>query len=67
MICQGMEGPDVLALQAILVARGFTVVTVNGYFDDSTDKAVRRFQEAERLAVDGIAGPKTWARLLARE
>ncbi len=31
------------------------------------DKAVRRFQEAERLDVDGIAGPKTWARLLARD
>ena len=67
MICQGMEGPDVLALQALLTARGFTVTVVNGVFDDSTDKAVRRFQEAERLAVDGIAGPKTWARLLARE
>lgn len=67
MICEGMEGPDVLALQALLTARGFTVTVVNGVFDDSTDKATRRFQEAERLDVDGIAGPKTWARLLARE
>ena len=67
MICKGMEGPDVLALQAILTARGYTVTVVNGVFDDGTDKATRRFQEAERLDVDGIAGPKTWARILARE
>ena len=38
-----------------------------GMTQAGADKAVRRFQEAERLAVDGIAGPKTWARLLARE
>lgn len=67
MICKGMEGPDVLALQALLTARGYTVTVVNGVFDDGTDKATRRFQEAERLDVDGIAGPKTWARILARE
>ena len=60
MICKGMSGSDVIVLQAILVARGYTVNAVNGVFDDSTDKAVRKFQKHEGLAVDGICGPKTW-------
>lgn len=67
MLCQGMEGTDVLALQALLAARGYTVAAINGVFDASTDKAVRRFQADNGLAVDGIAGPKTWAKILARD
>lgn len=64
MICKGMSGPDVIVLQAILAARGYSVNAINGVFDDSTDKAVREFQADNGLAVDGIAGPKTWAKIL---
>lgn len=67
VLCKGMHGTDVMVLQAILAARGFTVSAIDGIFGPSTDKALRRFQAAEQLAVDGIAGPKTWARLLARD
>jgi hypothetical protein len=66
MICKGMNGADVTVLQALLVARGYTVNATNGVFDDSTDKACRRFQSAAGIAVDGIAGPNTWTAILRR-
>lgn len=66
MICKGMDGADVTVLQALLVARGYTVTAVNGIFDESTDKATRRFQSDSGLAVDGIAGPNTWTAILRR-
>lgn len=66
MLCKGMNGADVTVLQALLVARGYGVNAVNGVFDDSTDKATRRFQSDSGLAVDGIAGPNTWTAILRR-
>ena len=61
MLCKGMHGPDVIVLQAVLAARGYTVSAIDGVFGDSTDMACRRFQTDNGLVVDGIAGPKTWA------
>lgn len=66
MIYKGMDGADVTVLQALLVARGYGVNAVNGVFDDSTDKATRRFQSDSGLAIDGIAGPNTWTAILRR-
>ena len=60
MICRGMNGADVMVLQALLVARGYTVTAVNGIFDESTDKAVRKYQEDHGLVQDGIAGNDTF-------
>jgi hypothetical protein len=37
---------------------------VDGDFGGGTESAVRSFQNRERLRVDGIVGPITWARLL---
>ncbi len=65
MICKGMNGADVMVLQALLVANGYTVNAVNGVFDESTDKATRRFQEDKHLTVDGVAGNNTWSAILA--
>jgi peptidoglycan hydrolase-like protein with peptidoglycan-binding domain len=65
MICKGMDGPDVAALQALLTAHGYTVRTISGVFDEATEAAVRKYQTEHGLDVDGIVGPKTWASLLA--
>lgn len=66
MIDRNMSGADVTVLQAILVARGYTVNATNGVFDESTDKAVRRFQSDSGLAADGVVGPLTWTAILRR-
>lgn len=61
VICNGMNGADVEALQALLRAHGYTLSGSAGVFGVSTDKAVRKFQQDRGLAVDGICGPMTWA------
>ena len=60
MLCKGMNGADVTVLQALLVAHGYGMTAVNGVFSDSTDKAVRKYQQDHGLAVDGIAGNDTF-------
>lgn len=63
MICVGMNGADVSVLQALLKAHGYTLSGTAGVFGDSTDKALRKFQFAHALDVDGICGPKTWTEI----
>ena len=36
---------------------------IDGIFGDCTDQAVRGFQKAKGLEVDGIVGPDTWKAL----
>ena len=55
----GQRGWDVAALQFLLHERGFEPRGFDGGFGPNTQNAVRRFQAAARLAVDGIAGPMT--------
>lgn len=55
---EGSGGMSVGFLQAILDA------TVDGDFGPKTDAAVRAFQKAHSLVVDGCVGKKTWAALL---
>ena len=38
-------------------------LTVNGTFDQETDRAVRAFQQTFGLAVDGIVGRQTWQKM----
>ena len=56
------EGPFVAILQHLLRARGFGP-EVDGVFGVVTEKAVRRFQGNQGIAVDGVVGPVTWSRL----
>lgn len=55
----GSTGPDVSALQRRLTELGFFSAAVDGWYGSQTESAVRRFQLARRLTVDGIAGPRT--------
>ncbi|HEY6740135.1 MAG TPA: penicillin-insensitive murein endopeptidase [Actinopolymorphaceae bacterium] len=58
----GNRGVDVLAIQYLLRAAGHDAPT-DGVFGASTDAAVRAFQQAKGLGVDGIVGPNTWGAL----
>jgi len=57
-------GSRVRALQqALNRALGGGTVEVDGSFGPQTDAAVREFQKARGLSVDGIVGPATWTAL----
>jgi len=58
------RGEQVKRLQAALAGKGFGPGPVDGEFGPRTERAVREFQRAEGLEVDGIVGPQTWAALL---
>lgn len=62
----GSQGEDVKVLQRILLAYGLDLGSygVDGKFGRLTLRAVRAFQKAQGLAVDGIVGKYTWERLL---
>jgi hypothetical protein len=55
----GATGPCVVGLQTALTAAR-TPVAADGTFGPATDGAVRGFQAASGLLVDGKAGPRTW-------
>ncbi len=59
-----MSGDDVIAVQRALNAAGFSPGKVNGSYGPKTSSAVKRYQEANGLAVDGIVDYKTWAKLI---
>lgn len=58
---RGSKNGSVMVLQELLNSKGYNCGTVDGIFGEKTDKAVRAFQKANKLVVDGIVGPKTWA------
>lgn len=59
----GASGDAVRRLQQALSRAGFDPGTIDGAFGARTDAAVRAFQGALGLTVDGIVGPATWAAL----
>lgn len=54
----GDQGEKVKSIQKSLAAAGFTTDT-DGIFNESTAEAVREFQQAQGLRVDGIVGEET--------
>ena len=64
---KGMEGVQVKGLQTMLKEYGYYTATVDGKFLDKTELAVKAFQRAEGLDVDGIVGKATWSRLAGLE
>jgi peptidoglycan hydrolase-like protein with peptidoglycan-binding domain len=63
-LARGRIGWDVSVLQFLLTQRGFAPRHLNGNFGRGTERAVRRFQRAYGLGVDGIAGAATQRALL---
>lgn len=63
---KGSKGAQVKTVQRILKALGYDLGSygVDGDFGTMTDKAVKAFQKAEKLEVDGIVGINTWTKLL---
>jgi len=59
----GSTGPDVKLLQSILNRIGYNAGAVDGTFGPATRRALTAFQSAFGLAIDGVAGPQTWAAL----
>ena len=63
-LVEGDTGPAVQTLQTRLNVWG-AKLTVDGNFGAATLAAVKAFQAAHHLTVDGVVGPQTWAALLA--
>ena len=62
MLAYGMAGPDVVALQGLLIAHDYAA-GITGTFDNATKIKVMAFQAEHGLIGDGIVGPLTWAAL----
>jgi peptidoglycan hydrolase-like protein with peptidoglycan-binding domain len=56
-------GPFVIELQTRLNDAGF-IIPVDGVYSKKTEDAVKAFQSDRGLTVDGLVGPKTWAKLV---
>jgi len=57
------RGTDVHMFEEMLSKQGYKIKITN-YFGLDTHKAVLDFQKKFDLVVDGIAGPKTWSKLI---
>ena len=66
-LSKGDTGKMVKLAQALLEANGCTVgwYGIDGDFGAGTDQAVRNFQIAHGLGVDGIIGKQTWKALVS--
>lgn len=65
LIRRGDEGGRVADVQHRLVLAGFPIPEAeHGSFGDGTENAVRTFQQARGLIVDGIVGVNTWRDLV---
>jgi len=57
------RGSEVYILEEILVDLGYDVY-ISNYFGKDTHLAVMEFQKNNSLIIDGIVGPKSWAKLI---
>lgn len=66
-VCEGNMGKSVRLLQAILMSQGYSCgpCGADGDFGPATAQAVRKYQLAKGLDVDGIVGVQTWNKLLS--
>ena len=60
---KGDNGPSVYSLQQQLQRTGFYQAPITRVYDKTTEDAVRRFQKAAGIRVDGVAGVSTLQKL----
>lgn len=56
---RNMNNEQIEQLQKMLNSLGYRTARTDGYFDDSTEQAIRRFQKNQQLPVTGIYDQKT--------
>lgn len=61
-----MYGDDVKEVQTKLKELKYYTGSIDGYFGQLCDTAVRKFQAANGLDVDGIVGQATWSKLFSQ-
>jgi hypothetical protein len=61
----GTLNPWVAEMQKLLAAKGYYKGVADGDWGRKTDNAVRDFQKAAALKVDGVCGELTWEKLIA--
>ncbi len=64
-LSKGMKGNDVKTLQILLNAYGCDCGSADGDFGMKTEAGLKKFQTQFKLGADGIAGAKTWNKLLS--
>jgi hypothetical protein len=64
---KGSSGDAVMRIQDALKRAGFYGDDPDGLFGNRTEAAVRGFQARSGLAMDGMVGPTTWAKLFSAE
>ncbi|HZR47395.1 MAG TPA: peptidoglycan-binding domain-containing protein [Candidatus Manganitrophaceae bacterium] len=64
---RGSSGPEVRQIQERLKELEFYLGPIDGDFGGGTESAVKAFQKANRLTVDGEVGPESWKRLFPKE
>ncbi|MHB1392380.1 MAG: cell wall hydrolase [Clostridia bacterium] len=61
----GSRGTSVVKLQQTLKTKGYLAGSTDGIYGKMTENAVIKFQQANRLRIDGIAGRETQSKLFA--
>lgn len=62
----GCRGEEVRELQQALIDLGYLKYKADGIFGNKTENAVRSFQKANKLSVDGLAGKATRSLALSK-
>jgi len=60
---RGSTGPEVKKIQRRLKALDHYRGPIDGIYGGGTESAIRAFQRANELTVDGVVGPNTWKAL----